>query len=201
MDLPDDGQLRPLSKLPTVSGGSGPRFGKHTGRMACAELSGREGEALTPEDLEALQPEGSILLLRTVADSTVPETVLARLGTLGIQVIIAQGFEAHFHDLCVLQGVLPAILDDDTIGEIAAEILADPEAEATIDLEKQVIARPGREPIGLAVDARARNKLLLGLTDLEEALRYLPDGAALREADRKRRPWLYAKPSAPRADS
>ncbi len=36
-----------------------------------------------------------------------------------------------------------------------------------------------------------RNKLLLGLTEAEEALRHAEDIAKLRLADRERRPWVY----------
>ena len=50
------------------------------------------------------------------------------------------------------------------------------------------------EGIAFDVDPRVRNKLLLGLTDLEETLRYVGDITALRTDDRSRRPWLYELP-------
>ena len=148
----------------------------------------------TPEGLAELAAEASILLLPGLFETGVPETTLTRLAAAGVRVIVATGFDTRFYDKCVGHGLLPAILDEEAIGELATRAAARPDLPTTVDLEKVVIEQPGMEPLPFGVDPRARNKLLLGLTDLEEALRYLPNGAALREEDRKRRPWLYEEP-------
>jgi 3-isopropylmalate/(R)-2-methylmalate dehydratase small subunit len=149
------------------------------------------GAPVTPDLLLEQEIDASILLYRELFDTATPETVIARLTSLGIQVIIALGFEARLYDKCISAGLLPVILDEETIEELEGCVTSRPGLAATVDLERQVIERPDMEPVPFGVDPRARNKLLLGLTDLEEALRYRRDGATLRDEDRKRRPWLY----------
>jgi 3-isopropylmalate dehydratase small subunit len=119
--------------------------------------------------------------------------VISRLTALGVRVIVALGFEARFYEKCVGQGILPVILERDAFEELEGRVASRPGVATTIDLEAQVIERPDMEAVPFGVDPRARNKLLLGLTDLDEALRYRKEGAALRDEDRLRRPWLYGK--------
>ena len=82
-------------------------------------------------------------------------------------------------------------LDEETIEEIADRVASNPGMELSIDLEEQLIECVGEEAIPFETDPRVRNKLLLGLTDLDEAMRYSEDAAALRTEDREKRPWLY----------
>jgi len=183
-----------MKKLPTVSGGTGPRFVRHSGAIACIRAPEGDPGELTPEALSEADCDASILLYRELVDTNAPETVLARLTALGVRAIIALGLEARFYERCVGHGLLPVILDQDALEELESRVASGPGVPTTIDLEAQVIERPDMEAVPFGVDPRARNKLLLGLTDLDEALRYRKEGAALRDEDRKRRPWLYGKP-------
>ncbi len=172
------------TELPTVSGGSGPRFLRHTGTAALVEPEAL-ADAL-PERLDA-----SILLVPALFQASAPESTLTRLASLGVRVVLALGFETLLHDRCVGYGILPAVLDEETLAELAERIAAGPSVETTVDLEKQLLERDGMEGVPIGVEPRARNKLLLGLTDQEEAMRYAREGAERRDRDRKRRPWLY----------
>jgi len=125
----------------------------------------------------------------------VPENAIARLAALGIRAILAPGFERIFHGKCLKHGVLPVILDEEVAGRLVALSESRSPMEITVDLEQQAIEWPGTERITFEADSRVRNKLLLGLTDLEETLRYVGDITALRAADRSRRPWLYDPPA------
>jgi 3-isopropylmalate/(R)-2-methylmalate dehydratase small subunit len=125
----------------------------------------------------------------------VPENVVARLLTLGIRAVLAPGFERAFHGKCITNGVLPVILDVAIAKRVLDRAALGEPLEITVDLEQQVIECPGMEDIAFESDPRVRNKLLLGLTDLEETLRYVGDITALRSDDRKRRPWLYEPPA------
>ena len=184
-----------MRKLPTIAGGSGPRFVREAGVVAPMLRSERD-DGVVPEALVDERHAGAVFLVaRSDVDiGDVPDNAVARLTTLGIRAVLAPGFERTFHGKCLKHGVLPLILDQAIAGRLAALCESPTPVEITVDLEQQVIDSPGMERIPFEVDARVRNKLLLGLTDLEETLRYVGDITALRAADRSRRPWLYEPP-------
>jgi 3-isopropylmalate/(R)-2-methylmalate dehydratase small subunit len=111
----------------------------------------------------------------------------------GVRAILSPGFEARFYQRCISSGVLALPLAEDTVDALGEYVASRPNAELTIDLDKQVIERPEAEAIAFEVEPRIRQKLLAGLTDMEEMLRHVGSTAALRHDDRKRRPWLYGK--------
>lgn len=178
-----------------MAGGSRPRFVREMGRVAPV-LPPDAGDGIVPEALVDERHAGALFLVaRSDLDvGDVPENGVARLTTLGIRAVLAPGFERNFHGKCLTHGVLPVILDEAVAERMVALCEAGPPVEITIDLEQEVIDCPGMERIAFESDARVRNKLLLGLTDLEETLRYVGDITALRTADRSRRPWLYEPP-------
>jgi len=47
------------------------------------------------------------------------------------------------------------------------------------------------EPASFSIDARARDKLLQGMSDLDEMLEHSENVVAFRNHDRNRRPWIY----------
>lgn len=184
-----------MRKLPTVAGGSGPRFVRQAGVVAPV-LPPADADGVVPDALVDDRHRGAVFL---VAGSDfdagdVPENVVARLTTLGVRAVLAPGFERTFHGKCLTYGVLPVILDEAVAKRIAERSESGEPLEITVDLEQQQIDCPGMEAVAFDVDPRVRNKLLLGLTDLEETLRYVGDISALRADDRKRRPWLYEVP-------
>ena len=164
---------------------------RHTGTAVCAQVPEGRAEELTPDLLPEGGRDASILVVRDLFDTGAPETALARVMALGIQAIVGPGFESEFYPKCFEQGVLPVIVDEGAIEALADWVVAHPGESVTVDLEEQVIERPGMDPLAFGVDPRLRNKLLLGLTDLEEMLRYMGNAKTLRSVDRNRRPWLY----------
>jgi 3-isopropylmalate dehydratase small subunit len=180
-------------KLPTISGGSGPRLVRHTGLAVCVELRSDEGELLAPDVAFAGVGDASILIAREVFETLSPETALARLSALGVVALLSPGFEAGFYRRCLSRGLLALPPDEATVNELAEWAASCLRPTLTIDLDKQVI-----EPAGahggvrsFEVDPRVRRKLLLGLTDEEEMREHFGRTAALRSEDRRRRPWLY----------
>ena len=184
-----------MRKLPTVAGGSGPRFVREAGVVAPV-LPPVGGDGVVPDALVDERYRGAAFLVaRSDLDAgDVPENAVARLTTLGIHAVLAPGFERTFHAKCLSNGVLPVILDEAVAKGIFDRAESGEPLEISVDLERQVIDCPGMEAIAFDADPRVRNKLLLGLTDLEETLRYVGDIAALRADDRSRRPWLYEAP-------
>lgn len=114
-----------------------------------------------------------------------------RLLECGIRAVIAPSFGPVFHEDCLAYGLLPVPLGSAAIARVADRVLAEPRVETTVDLERQVIERPGMEPVPFRMDSRARGRLLRGGDDLEETLRHSEAVRARRDEDRKRRPWIY----------
>ena len=180
-------------KLPTISGGSGPRIQRHTGGVACIEVRDEEGELIAPDAVLDGVGNASILIAREPFDTGSPETTLARLTARGVRVILSPGFEAHFYQRCISCGLLALPLEEEAVEALAEWAASRPDPVLTIDLDEQVIERsgPDGEARSFAMDPRVRRKLLLGLTDEEEMLQHFSSTAALRTEDRRRRPWLY----------
>lgn len=185
---PGDDRLR---TLPTVQGGSAPRFVRHTGLVAGVQLRGRDGEILAPDAVFANVQGASILIAWEIFQTLALETTLARLEALGVRAVLAPGFEARVFDRCVGIGVLPVPLDPAVIDCLAACMTDPAGATMTIDLDKEIIDVPGKEAIPFIADPRARYKLLNGITDQDQILEHVDRVAEARAADRARRPWLY----------
>ena len=120
-----------------------------------------------------------------------PATAVEWLLAAGIRAVVAPGFERGFYERCFDDGLLPAMLTTAGLEALARHLAAHPGAPLTIDLEGQTIDCEGMETMRFEVDPRGRNKLLLGLSDLDEMLRHARTASELRSDDRKRRPWLY----------
>jgi len=216
-------------KLPTVSGGTGPRFLRHIGiaapllvpdvriddiaPMLPSSIPGLSSGQRAFETLRYL-PDGSenpdfvlnqdpyrsasILLagdnFGTGGGSAV-EAAVTRLLAFGFRAVLAPGFGPVFLGKSVSLGMVPVTLEEAATEEIAAQVVANPGMEVTVDLEEQVVGCHGAEPeaIAFTIDARARNKLLLGLRDLEEMLQHRDKTRELRIQDRNMRPWLYGR--------
>ena len=187
-----------VRRLPTVSGGHGPRFIRHRGTVAPLVLedpgsTGATTGAEPPERVHDDDWEGaSILIARdSVGTGGDPLSAVAGLLNSGVRAILAPGFAPDLYADLVASGVLPVTLEEEVISGIADRVASDPEMEITIDLETQLVECSCQEPVPFTTDPRARNKLLLGLTDLDEMIRHVEEAAALRTRDRDRRPWMY----------
>ena len=65
----------------------------------------------------------------------------------------------------------------------------------TVDLERQVAERPGMAPVPFRIDSRRRSSRLKGLdTTLLERLQHGASAEAMRERDRRLRPWITTVP-------
>lgn len=116
---------------------------------------------------------------------------VVRLMSCGMRVVVAPSFGPVFYDDCFDYGLLPVTLGREIVERIAGHVVSSPVVETTVDLERQVIERPGMETVPFTIDSRRRSRLLLGTDGLDESLRHEEDARALRDADRERRPWIY----------
>ena len=173
-----------------VSGGSGPRFVRHTGIAAPLLPDGSEDPDFVL-DQEPYRDASILLVGENFGTGSAPESEVFRLMAYGIQSVIASGFGPAFYSNCLTFGMLPVTLGEEVIEKIVDRIVSNPGLEMTVDLERQVIEVPGMEPIFFSIDDRARNKLLQGLSDLDEMLQHSENVVAFRNHDRNRRPWIY----------
>ena len=90
------------------------------------------------------------------------------LQDFGFKAIVAPSFADIFYGNCTKTGLLPVRLPED---EVRALMQAD---EATVDLERQVVAFDGRE-VAFEISAETRERLLNGLDDIALTLQHGDD--------------------------
>jgi 3-isopropylmalate/(R)-2-methylmalate dehydratase small subunit len=96
----------------------------------------------------------------------------------GFRAIVAASFADIFYSNCTKIGLLPVILPEDEVRELMTA------AEATIDLDRQVVAFDGRD-VPFEIDAETRRRLLGGLDDIGVTLQHA-DAIERYEASRER---------------
>jgi 3-isopropylmalate/(R)-2-methylmalate dehydratase small subunit len=111
------------------------------------------------------------------------------LRDFGISCIIAPGFADIFFGNCFKNGILPVTLAREDVDTLMAHASDGDTATFTVDLEMQTISHAGGET-GFAIDPQRRTRLLEGIDDIADALRY--DEAIDRYETEARRatPWL-----------
>ncbi len=110
----------------------------------------------------------------------------------GIRVVVAPSFGAIFAGNCVRNGLLPVVLAEAQIAELAASVARDPQHRLlSVDLEQCVVidAAAKRYPFQLA--ASQREMLLKGLDPISLTLESSTEIEAFQTRDRRTRPWIY----------
>jgi 3-isopropylmalate/(R)-2-methylmalate dehydratase small subunit len=97
----------------------------------------------------------------------------------GFKAIVAPSFADIFYSNCTKIGLLPVVLPKDEVKQLMGA------GEATVDLERQVVAFDGRE-VGFEIDAEIKRRLLGGLDDIGVTLQQA-DAIERYEAERERR--------------
>jgi len=117
----------------------------------------------------------------------------------GIRCVIAPSFGAIFQGNCVRNGILPVVLDEALVEDLARQVASDPDRnQLTVDLEScRVIAPDGTEhPFEIA--SGDREMLLEGLDAIAVTQKRDDEILAFQARDRLRRPWVYLEPRSPR---
>lgn len=112
---------------------------------------------------------------------------------MGIRAIIGSSFGDIFFANCFQNGILPIVLDKALVDGLAAEIEASQGAgRIAIDLEAQTITAPSGKIYRFDIDPRRKVGLVEGLDEILLTLRRDDAIRAFQEADKVRRPWIYA---------
>lgn len=109
----------------------------------------------------------------------------------GFRCIIAPSYADIFFNNSFKNGLLPIALDAETVDQLFKAVEANEGYELTIDLENQLIKRPGGEDIPFEVDAFRKHCLLNGLDDIGLTLQDAEDIKAFEAGWQQQCPWLF----------
>ena len=108
----------------------------------------------------------------------------------GIKVVIAPSFADIFYNNCFKNGVLPIVLKDDEIKELAE--LSKEKKEITINLEEQKIEKGDNRPFDFDVEPFRKECLMNGYDDIALTLKKTSDVENFIEKQKKATPWLFS---------
>ena len=109
----------------------------------------------------------------------------------GFRCIIAPSFADIFYNNCFKNGVLPVVLDAQLVDELFQQMYNQEGYRLTVDLQRQVVARPTGQEHAFEVDEFRRHCLLHGLDDIGLTLQ---SADAIRDFEsnwRQQSPWLF----------
>jgi 3-isopropylmalate/(R)-2-methylmalate dehydratase small subunit len=120
------------------------------------------------------------------------EAAVWALTGFGIRCIIALSFAAIFFNNCFKNGLLPVILQDSQVHELAGQVeVSNGKGLVTVDLERCQVIGPEKQIYSFTVNEIFREMLLQGLDPIDATLRYESKIATFQEKDRLARPWIY----------
>jgi 3-isopropylmalate/(R)-2-methylmalate dehydratase small subunit len=115
------------------------------------------------------------------------------LDQFGFRAIIAPSYADIFFNNSFKNGLLPIVLPDAQVAQLFDEVSAFVGYSLTIDLERQVIIKPGGDALPFDVQAFRKYCLLNGFDDIGLTLRHA-DKIKAFEAERLiQKPWLAHK--------
>lgn len=110
----------------------------------------------------------------------------------GIRAIIAPSFGAIFAGNCVRNGILPVVLGEAQIAELAKRVACDPQQQRLgVDLQQCVVLDPAGNRYPFQLAASQREMLLKGLDPIALTLESSAQIEAFQGRDRVSRPWIY----------
>ncbi len=109
----------------------------------------------------------------------------------GFRAVLAPSFADIFANNCSKNGILPVVLDPETIERLFAEVTATPGYRLDVDLEGQQVVTPSGEVFTFAVDEFRKECLLQGLDEISLTLQYADEIWGFEERRRNAEPWLF----------
>lgn len=113
------------------------------------------------------------------------------LDDYGFRVLIAPSFADIFYNNCFKNGLLPIVLDEETVEQLFQQTWANEGYRLTVNLPEQTVTKPDGEVLHFEVDGFRKNCLLKGLDDIGLTLE---DADAIREFEKRWReeaPWYF----------
>ncbi|MCG8314775.1 MAG: 3-isopropylmalate dehydratase small subunit [Pseudomonadales bacterium] len=113
------------------------------------------------------------------------------LTDFGFRTVIAPSFADIFFNNSFKNGLLPIVLDEDTVESLFQEVASEDGYQITVDLAAQQLKTPSGRVISFEVDPFRKHCLLEGLDDIGLTLQ---DADAIKAYEKKRQqasPWLF----------
>ncbi|WP_370293096.1 3-isopropylmalate dehydratase small subunit [Thalassolituus sp.] len=114
------------------------------------------------------------------------------LEDFGFRAIIAPSYADIFYNNSFKNGLLPIVLDEETVDRLFKETEASEGYQLTVDLENKKVVTPSGEEIAFEVDDFRRHCLLNGLDDIGLTLQDADEIKAYEEKRRASSPWLFS---------
>jgi 3-isopropylmalate/(R)-2-methylmalate dehydratase small subunit len=112
------------------------------------------------------------------------------LDQYGFRAVIAPSFADIFFNNSFKNGLLPIVLSEAQVSSLFDESAAFPGYALTINLERQVIVKPGGEELPFEVQAFRKYCLLNGFDDIGLTLRHTDKIKAFEVQRLAQKPWL-----------
>jgi 3-isopropylmalate/(R)-2-methylmalate dehydratase small subunit len=112
------------------------------------------------------------------------------LDQYGFRAIIAPSYADIFFNNCFKNGLLPIVLPEHEVSRLFDEVNAFVGYQLTIDLDRQVVERPGGEAIPFDVQPFRKFCLLNGFDDIGLTLRHADKIRAFEAERLLKKPWL-----------
>jgi len=110
----------------------------------------------------------------------------------GIRCVIAPDFADIFHNNCFKNGILPVRLPRAVCDRLMEDARMGGNARITVDLQRQVVARPNGEEFHFDIDPFRKHLLLNGLDDIGQTMQHARKIEAFEQRQRKEKSWLPA---------
>ena len=136
----------------------------------------------------------SILLIgQNMGCGSSREFAVWALKDFGIRAIISPSFGAIFYTNCIRNGLLPIILDENKIAEIAAEITVNPQSNPlAINLQHNLITTTNQLQYSFEIASSYQQMLLNGLDPIDLTTQRQTCIDDFIAADQIKRPWAHS---------
>jgi 3-isopropylmalate/(R)-2-methylmalate dehydratase small subunit len=114
------------------------------------------------------------------------------LADYGFKVIIAPSFADIFFNNCFKNGMLPIVLDAETVDRLFQLSGGESALHLTVDLSAQTLQLPSGECLQFEVDPFRKHCLLEGLDDIGLTLQHADEIRAFEQRRQAQAPWVFA---------
>lgn len=118
------------------------------------------------------------------------------LDDYGFRVVIAPSFADIFFNNCFKNGMLPIVLNLETVNKLFLDVEENEGYSLTVDLKEQTITRPDGSTIAFEVDSFRKHCLLNGLDDIGLTLEEADTIKTFEDKWRQKSPWYFTNTSA-----
>ena len=110
----------------------------------------------------------------------------------GFNTIISTSFADIFYNNCFKNGILPIVVNTDTLQALMAEIRNNEGVAFTVNLEQQTLSTPAGLEVVFEIDGFRKHNLLNGLDDIGLTLQHTDKIADYEVQHKQQFPWLWA---------